>query len=454
MEFTDSQLAQLIIGLGVGLVMFVVAYAASEKSIITLLVLMVPFQMINTGYGTLNTVLVYMVGFIFMLRGRLKSFPLLWSALFILFALLLSTSQAHKSTFLDHFFYIVTIAANFVLFYLVYNFVAKSTTHERYGVNLLIGTGTLVLVFSAIKITTGFNPGIAFGISEFATMDNLEGQQRFIGSFAAAGINGAFHAMQLVLLAFVVMYNKKPMARIIIGALFLGNAAFLVATGSRGSFISMVFGIFLLLVLFIRQVGMGRVVALAVGLPMMFLTAAFVIIKFTTYNVLFERLMETEFDGLTPDTRNFSYVLEKIPNKIVLGHGPRMVLPNQEIRRIPGYEPMAWPHNVYFYIAYTTGVLGLVAYLSWFFALTMRYIRAFRYRSESAYLTALPRVGVVIMMMFLVDELKIEFLRFGLADYQQYMFASWAVMLAMADRAFFEGRRDTQLANMKRYDTG
>ncbi len=375
----------------------------------------------------------------------------MWSALLILFALLLSTSQAHKSTYLDHLFYIVTIGANFVMFYIVYNFIGKSTTNERYGINLLIYTGALVLLFSTIKLTTGFNPGIALGISEFATRDNLDRYQRFIGSFGAPGINGAFHAAQLVLLAFTIIYYRKPGVRVLMLGLFLGNAAFLVATGSRGSFISLILGMFMLMVLFVRQLGLGRVVALAVGLPIVFATAAFMIIKFTTYNVLFERLLGTEFDGLTPDTRDWSYVLEKIPDKPVLGHGPRLYLPDQFTRRIPGYEPIQYSHNLYFHILYTTGVVGLIAYLSWFLALTARYLRPFRYRSESAYLSAVPRVALVLMAIFLIEELKIEFLRFSLSDFQQFTFITWAVLLAMSDRALVEGRRDTQLARLQRH---
>ncbi len=452
MDLTDSQFTQLIVGLLFGLIMFVIAYLASEKSIITLLVLMIPFQMITSAYGTLNTVLVYMVGFIFLIRGQLRLFPLMWSALLILFALLLSTSQAHKSTYLDHLFYIVTIAANFVIFYLVYNFVAKSKTNERYGIYLMVFTGALVLLFSTIKLTTGFNPGLALGIAELATMDNLERKQRFIGSFSAAGINGAFHAMQLVLLAFMLIYQRKPGVRIVLLGLFLGNAAFLVATGSRGSFISMIFGMLLLLTFSVKQIGAGRVIALVFVLPMVFATAAFVIIKFTAYNVLFERLLETEFKGLTPDTRDFSVALEKIPDKLILGHGPRLRLPNEFVRRIPGYESIQYPHNLYLHVLYTTGIIGLIAYLSWFLALTARYLRPLRYRSESPYLNAAPRLGLILMAMFLLDEMKIEFLRFGFSDYQQFMFASWAVFLALSDRARVEGRRDTQLARLKRYE--
>ena len=448
MSFTDSQFAQLIIALGIGLVMFVIAYAASEKSVVSVLVATLPFQPITSGYGTLNTVTIFMVGLIFLLRGRIKKFPLFGLSLFILFVLLLSTSQVHSSTYLDHFFYIVMIVANFVLFYIVYNYFIQKQAHADYAIKLFLFSGFLVLVASTLKLVFNFDPSIAFGIDELATTGNLEGLQRFVGSFNAAGVNGAFHGTQMVLVAFALMFKPKPMTRLLLLILFVSNAAFLVATGSRGAFLSSAGGLVLLLFVFIRRLGMGRVLALSFALPALFITAAMIIINFTTYNVLFDRLKETEFKGFTPDTRDFSIAIERIPENIMLGHGPRLWLRNQHLRRVPGYIPMGYPHNLYLHILFTVGVLGLVAYLAWFLGVITRYLRAFKYRSDSPMLNGMPRLGLVIMIMFLVDELKIEALRFSLSDYQQFMFALWAMLLAMSDRAVIEGRKAMELQRL------
>ena len=96
MEFSDSQYAQLIIALALGLMLFVAAYVASEKVVVWLLVATLPFQMIESGYGSLNTVFIYMVGLIFLLRGRISKYPLLWSGMLIPQHAESTASKAHS----------------------------------------------------------------------------------------------------------------------------------------------------------------------------------------------------------------------------------------------------------------------------------------------------------------------------------------------------------------------
>lgn len=452
MSFTDSQFLQLILALMFGLMFFLAAYVASEKSVIVLLVATVPFQLIDSGYGSLNTVLIYMVSFIFLVRGRLRSFPLLGMALFIMFAMFLATSQAQRATYPDHFFYMITIAANFLLFYLVYNYFMREDSEPESALNLLLLMGFLVVFVSALKLVFGFDFGIALGIDEFAGRDNIDRLQRFIGAFGSAGINGAFHATQILLCMFAWIYYRRTLARVVILGLLLGNSAFLVASGSRGAFLALIIGMFFMLVIFARRIGTGRAIGLAVGIPVVFAAAAIVMLKFTSYNVLFERLVNTEFEGLTPDTRDFSVALERIPEAIVIGHGPRLVLNNQHLRRIPGYVGMGYPHNLYLHILFTTGVIGLIAWLAWFLALMSRYLRGRKFQSDSPLLDGMPRLAVVLLIVFLIDELKIEFLRFPFSDYQQFMFALWGILLALSDRAYVEGRKNYQLARLEQQE--
>ena len=448
MELTDSHYTQLIVALTLGLLLFVAAYVASEKSVISLIVATLPFQMITSAYGTLNTVLIYMVGLIFLMRGRIRKFPLLGSGLFILLVLLLSMSQSPRQTYSDHFFYIVTICSNFVLFYIVYNYFSKKTVNPSSAINLFLFTGFLVLFFSTIKLVFKFDPGITFGIDELSVLQNRDDKQRFISVFNAAGINGAFHATQLVVVTFLLMYVKGPMAKAALFILFVGNAAFLIATGSRGSFLSGMGGLVLALFLMARHISKGKALAIGMVSVVLFAGASFTMLKFTNYNVLYERLMSTEFKGLTPDTRDFSYTIERIPDKMILGHGPRLKLVNEYARRIPGHRPHHYPHNLYLHILYTVGVVGLIAYLTFFTNLFVRYLRPLRYRTDSPVLNAAPRIAIVVMVMFLVDELKIEFLRFGLSDYQHVMFALWAMLLALCDRAVIAGREQLAMARI------
>jgi hypothetical protein len=45
------------------------------------------------------------------------------------------------------------------------------------------------------------------------------------------------------------------------------------------------------------------------------------------------------------------------------------------------------------------------------------------------------KLGVLSMIVFLIDEIKIEFLRFGFIDYWQYIFSLFAMFLGFADLA-------------------
>ena len=62
MDFTTGQYVQLIVALMAGILLFVSAYSAPERHIVGFLVLLIPFQPVASVYGSINVVLVYMIG--------------------------------------------------------------------------------------------------------------------------------------------------------------------------------------------------------------------------------------------------------------------------------------------------------------------------------------------------------------------------------------------------------
>jgi hypothetical protein len=48
-------------------------------------------------------------------------------------------------------------------------------------------------------------------------------------------------------------------------------------------------------------------------------------------------------------------------------------------------------------------------------------------------LATLPRVGLIVLVVFFVSQLRIEFLREALLDYQNYLFLLFAFFLATSD---------------------
>ena len=126
--------------------------------------------------------------------------------------------------------------------------------------------------------------------------------------------------------------------------------------------------------------------------------------------------------------------MERIPDAMIVGHGPRLRLFDEANRIIIDYESMpAYPHNLYLFLLYTLGSLGLFLYMVFFVSMYLRFRRARNREIDDIYLKGIPALGMLLLIGFLVDQLKIEFLRFGSGDTQHYMFTLWAILLAFTD---------------------
>jgi len=62
-------------------------------------------------------------------------------------------------------------------------------------------------------------------------------------------------------------------------------------------------------------------------------------------------------------------------------------------------------------------------------------------RPEDNELAGLPRLGLVIIAVVLTSQIRIEFLRDGLVDYQNYLFVVFALLLSSSDLIISESRR-------------
>jgi O-antigen ligase len=410
MDLDTGHALQLGIALLFGIGLFAAVYALPERIILGILIVMIPFQPIMSRYGSLNMVLTYLVGAALLLKGRIKYYPLLMSVFFIFVAYFLSTSVALRATLKDHIFYLVAIGGNFVLFYMVYNYFRQSGDY-RYAFKVMIWMNILVVLYGFIQLSVGFDKFAFMGISEFGFATQLEHKQRLVGTFGAAGVNAEYFALQILLVGYMIMHESRKHVKTLLLMLVATNFALQVATGSRGSFLSLMGGIVLFIWFFRKELGAIAIARITVFGGALFVASALIMINYTDFNVLFERLGNTEFEGGVPDTRQgaFGAATERIPEAIVLGHGPRLKLIEEETRRIPGYIPLgSYPHNLVLFLLYTVGIVGLVAYVVFFAAMFMRFKDANKYQCDDA-------------------------LRFKLNDSQNYLFTLWAVMLAFSD---------------------
>jgi O-antigen ligase len=272
-------------------------------------------------------------------------------------------------------------------------------------------------------------------VGEWTLGGNLERKGRLLGPFGPAGPNAGYLLLQVLILAFAMMRLRGTWLRAFIGLLIFGNLAMLVATGSRGGFLAMIFGALLFLAAFRRQLGGMRVLGIVTIGSAVFALAAALIVIYTPFNTLFERLLGTEFEGVVPDSRRgWFMIIERIPEKLMFGHGPRIVLENMSPRFLREVY-IGYPHNLYLFLLYSLGMTGFVAWMTWFSTLILHWMRAARFELAQAGASQWPRLGVVLLLTFLFDSMKIEFLRFQVLDYQHYQFTLWAMTAAFAVHA-------------------
>jgi O-antigen ligase len=425
----------LILALASGVAFFAFCYFASPRKSVPVLLCLIPFQPISTPNGTLNVLLVYVMAIAFVLRGRIRWLPLGGFVLLILGAYVVSTGFAHPATRVAHAVYVFNLASAFLLFYLVYNFV-RAEGDVRHILGTLVAMNVLVLIYCAAQTLVG--EVSLFGVRELTTM-GLRADGRLLGPFNAVGLTAEFFVLSTLLMCYLVVYAQGRWARLGLYALIGLNLLFLIATANRGGFLVLIGAGGWFLLLFRSQLGTARAVGLGLAGIMLLSIASLVIINFTDFPGLFERLEATEIDesGI-PDTRvkTWTGIAPLIEQHPIIGHGPHFYQLD-EPAPYPGFEHPFWPHNLYLYLLYTVGTVGLFAWLVFFASLGYRILKGLRAPGLGSGPDDLPRglvkLGAIMIPIILIDQLKIEFLRSQLIDYWHYLFVLFGIWIALAD---------------------
>ena len=431
MNFILEHYIQLIIGLVFGLLFVVTAYVVRPRIVITTLLLIIPFQPVDTRFGSLNMVLTYVLFFVFLLKGRIREWPFIWLVIAIALMYLMSITQVLPFLYTDHFFYVLVMGGNFALFYLVYNFF-RQDGDIRFAMNVFVGITILVLGHFAFSSFIGFEQFALFGIEELGLMTSEESRRRLLGPFNGAEFASDFLSIQILFLSYLMLFQKRFWRQMLLVLMIMACAGFLFATGSRGGLIALLPGGLLFFFMFRKNLGIKGFTKAGVVLGLLAMTAV-AVVTFSEFNVMFDRLKETHVVGYELDTRAgiFEILAEKIAEKPILGHGPRLFMPDPETKIRRGYLPLGFnPHSLYLFLLYTVGAIGLIMYMVFFLLLVHRWWVWRRQMYDDPMVEGIPRFALVIMFVFLLTEYRIEFLRFVMNDYQQYMFALWGTLLA------------------------
>jgi O-antigen ligase len=441
MYLETSQLVHLAAALVATTVIFVAAYAAPFRVSVGILLALIPFQPIETSYGSANVLMTYVLAAALILRGRLRHMPTVWPMLAVLFAYLISVTQLPRAMYVSHGVEIVLLVSGFLVYVLAYN-MAREAESPRFIVNLLVLMNLASVVYCLLQFTAAPGESLAlFGIQELSTNRTRGGgDARLVGPFSEAGITAAYLMSMTLIVIYEALYSRRWRRAWLVGLASL-NVAIIIATANRGSFLVLLASVPVFLYLFRAELGFARVVQILIASTALLAAMTAAIVTYTDYGQMPSRLeTTTELEDGLPRTRAgvWPVAWESISEKPLLGHGPKLVQEAEQKRRSIHPEQLIspYPHNLYLYLLLTVGVLGTGCMLFFLLHIAWRIYHGARYGVFStAYEKGWVLIGTLIVATFLVDELKIEFLRTGTVDYAHFVFALFGIFLGWADNA-------------------
>lgn len=232
-------------------------------------------------------------------------------------------------------------------------------------------------------------------------------------------------ALNLPLILFLLVRARSILPQLAYGGLLLFLAFVLFTTVTRGGVIALVVGVLYLLWLIRRRLSfIGVTIGLAATVLGTLAMNAYVVGSTHAGNLL-ERLSTSEVKGLVPDTRAIVWPIawERIFEHPLIGHGPRWEV-------YSGARIYPWPHSLYLYVANNVGFIGL-AVTVWLLATLFRMTRPTTDNlRDGDYRESYLLVARAQLVIFLVDQAKVEYLRNAV-----YQFQVWLLFGLMAAAA-------------------
>jgi len=438
---TTSHIIQLLLALTGAFILFILAYLIPEKIALYFLALLIPFQLIDSRYGSINMVMTYALGMATLLKSLLyKKLFLKRTSLdipIIILLIIYVISLIQSKYILNNLFYLINFGANIVIFYLAVNLLESEQDVKRLIYTLGVSC-SFVIIYCILQGIMGEKRLVLLGIQEWTLFPAAKGATRLMGPFNAVGITAEYFVISILLQIYMFISEREKYKKLFWIILLIGSFATLIATGNRGGFISLILGLFLINFLF-KEKGTIYLFILPIIFIGILIVTSYFVIRYTKYNLLYERLLSTRLEkGAIPDTRYIAWknAIEGIKNKPIFGHGPRFKLFDSSMKKTSlfnkthYFDIKLYPHNLYLFIFYTLGIVGLIAYIIFF----LRFYSCLKiYNSTSDFLSGLINLGKIIFVVFLFDQMKVEFLRYNLTDYQQFIFLLFGMLTAITN---------------------
>lgn len=326
-----------------------------------------------------------------------------------------------------------------LMFYLIVVNVRSSEQLRRFHVYQTAATGVIYL-FCLWEILFPGHTLVAGWIDLHNTGNELSaarGAYRIGGPWMDFELLSEFAALNTIFFLFLLMQARSMSRRVLFGGMLLMSVVVQFATVTRGGMAALAAGLLYLLWLTRRRLNIVPLTIVAAVTTVMVGVLTTVLHKFTPTGDLFSRFEDTRFVNGMPDSRSevWPQAWGRMLEHPLIGHGPHYDISH-------GLVLWFWPHDLPLFIGNCFGFFGLAMFV-WLMAAYWNAGRPHTDRLDDPnYVEAFLLCARVQLFTFFVDEIKIEYLR-----NQVYQFQIWLLFAAIGAAVMIR-KRATQSASV------
>ncbi len=429
-----------VIAVSVAVVLFGITWWSGTAVGLGVMLLALPYPRV-TVFGNTNLAFALFLLILWLLRVSQRRAPRPHStpvdapllALFIAYVVSFYNVEAR-----DLLRYALPIFEGFVGGMLVFVLITRNLHSEEDFRRLLsfqavsVLTVGLLAIFELTHPNQQFIPGwIQFGTGGGAIEEIQIKGMRVGSAFFDYELLSEFCALNGLLVAFMLLRAKSLIGRVVFGGLLVLDVFVLFATVTRGALIALAIGLGYLLWIVRRRLNFVMLVTTIAIVVALFGGMDFYVGHFTRSASVSARFtQERQFVGIVPADRleSWTHAFERMLEHPFIGHGPYYSART-------GLRLWTWPHCLYLLVGNNVGFIGLGIFL-WMLWTLFRLSRPpTDDLRRGPYLQSYLIIARVQMVVFLIDEIKIEFLRN--ANYQFQIWVMFALLVAaqQVDRA-------------------
>ncbi len=401
----------------------------STISALWLLLVMYPFPF-AMSWGTSNEIFVVIIGMVVLIRVATGVYKITLDPMIrlplILFIVSYILSFKNVPPGLTKMAIVNTVnlftAATFMV--LIINFV-DDEEKLRKTLNFLMVSVALFIVFTIFELLFPGKVLIPNWLYTAHKTKLVMKGMRMGGPFHDYELTAEFFTLNAFIIFLMFVRSRRMLSRALFGALLLIDLFMMFTTITRGAIFSLFVGTVYLMFLSRKELNIVRITYIVGALALILVVMEGVVARYTTSGSLFERVIATTFEkGVVPANRVGTWfpAIERGMENPIFGHGAGWDF--QE-----GLTKGFWPHSLYLFFFNVVGLFGLGAFI-FFIA---RIIKSTLVGVKASLATsplpeALMKMLHVIIIIFLFDQIKIEYVRNS--NYSYYVWFLFGLVIA------------------------